>query len=212
MGKKSYADKWFAFLNKLNKMQNQNIEIEQLKKFSGHFQDLVNEIENLITTEKVNSSKTDELVHLTNNLQKFFRESFQEIQKAKIQELIKKLKNNLNKDQGINTEELTLLREVMIGEADNYITNENGKQAWIQKLKEYSSLIGELSQEALSGNYLFKMTGKSVTACRLAQDLNFYFQQAERVQNFNQSVNNGIDNLETKFLIDSLQYKLTSKE
>lgn len=193
-------------------MQNKNNNLEQLKNFSEHFHNLVREIESLIENGQTNSAKTNELAALTQNLQKFFRESYQEVQKSKIQTLINRLKDNLKNHQGIGDENLALLREVMIGDADNYIKNETNTSKWLEKLKEYSSLIDELSHEALSGNYLFKMTGKSVTASRLAQDLNFYFQQAERIKNFEYSISDGIDNVESKFLIETLEYKLHSAD
>ncbi len=147
-----------------------------------------------------------ELNTMSGEMSDFLREEYQLETSAKVKELISKLKNKNN-----NSLDLEVLENYVIGDAKSYVEAfEPTYQNCLQTLLKLTETLKEFDYEKYSDNDLIIYFGKAKTLMKITENISFYLQEKERVNNFKVALSNGIDKVEASFFSDILDFKVKS--
>ncbi len=179
-----------------------NNNVEELNKITEYF---VNSIKDL-NESNIRQENVRHLLMMMNRLRDFLRESYQHNFCKEIENTIEALKKKT-----LNPEQNDLLQNLIIGDAKFYLDSEKNCNEWINILKEEVQNIQNL-KDSENPNSFIEIYGRSLKLQRILEDLNFYTEQKNRINNFTLNTNDGISKEEAECLIDVLKRKLESPE
>ena len=157
--------------------------IETFKKFVEYYDLMVKNFHNSESSDQIRELNT-----MSVEMSDFLREEYQAETSVKVRELINKLKNQNN-----NSLDLEVLENYIIGDAKSYIEAfEPTYQNCLQTLIELTKTLKEFDYE------------------KITENISFYLQEKERINNFKTALSNGIDKVEAHFFSDILDFKLKS--
>lgn len=174
----------------------------------GQFSDLIrqfnNDYEN--TLKKDNEDAYVRFSSLIDALSDSLREYAQEITADQISGLADKLKE----DVPLTEADFVLLKDLIVGDAQSYIDEENNLQDWKNELKRLMGEIGKFSNENPEVKDILKLQALLRDADRVVDDLGFYSGQKDRIQKF-KSAKENLTPEDRDLLFGILNTKLKSK-
>lgn len=137
------------------------------------------------------------------------REALQRSSEKEMSKIVQLLKSS----KPISDEQISLIREWIVGDAKSYLQAENNYQEW---LDEYLRLQGELSayQERgqLSREEIYELQGILEDATRVNHDIINFLEKKERIDNFESNVTDGLKMGDRAILAQILSAMLASKD
>jgi len=133
-------------------------------------------------------------------LESLARETFQ----TKLNEMYWPILDKLEAGQPLTAAEHNILELLMVGEAKYYLKYENEVEAWRSELKR---LVEELKKQQVIGldeiDSLLRLRALCREALRVLPDMAYYFQEIERVRQFEDATRGAID-VETRRALANL--------
>ena len=103
---------------------------------------------------------------------------------------------------------MATLENFAIGDAKLYIENENSFSEWLQDIKSHIESLRNIHQQ----EEILQSYGQCIALNKALQNLNFYLQQKERIENFKKNIQDGINKEEADCLEGALNFKLSNLE
>jgi hypothetical protein len=138
--------------------------------------------------------------------------ALRELHQAITADRIKTIIHKLEKQQPLNSDELTLIRDWIVGDAINYLKDENNINSWMSFLNTLSENLNNLYTEEIQPENVLHLCALSQIAIRLIPNIIFYISERERVARFDRAISDGIDSSEAKAYKDILLAKLQSTD
>ncbi len=133
-------------------------------------------------------------------LESLAREAFQ----TKLNDMYWPILDKLEAGQSLTAAEHNILELLMVGEAKYYLKYENDVEAWRSELKR---LVEELKKQQVIGldeiDSLLRLRAICREALRVLPDMAYYFQEIERVRQFEDATRGAID-VETRRALANL--------
>ena len=104
----------------------------------------------------------------------------------------------------VSDADMRLIRVWVVGDAVAYVREENNFPGWLSKLERVSGLIRDLRSKEMDVDTLVELGGLLTDARGVSRSLALYVNDRERVQRFEQSIENGLDKEERLLLADYL--------
>jgi hypothetical protein len=123
---------------------------------------------------------------------------------------IETIVENLVSDEPLSADDLALVKEWIVGDAEGYTKMENNFNDW---LAEYDRLEGSLARyegRDCSSDELLQLQGILEDATRISYDIATFLEKQERVKHFDDAVADGLDEYERDALARVLANKLRS--
>lgn len=128
------------------------------------------------------------------------RESVQAITRNEMWNVIVRLRAGVD----VSDADMRLIRVWVVGDAVAYVREENNFPGWLSKLDRVSGLIRDLRSKEMDVDTLVELGGLLTDARGVSRSLALYVNDRERVQRFEQSIENGLDKEERLLLADYL--------
>lgn len=153
----------------------------------------------------INTKPTQNKSHIPIPLQKlknYARETYQDIYREDIKEIIRKLKTK----QQLNNEEMSLMEQWMIGDLEMYAVIEKHYDEWIQNLNEFSTQLKQFENPTIvtDESQLLALQGLIIEIEHNLHDLEKFQYVMDRIKRYKQYV--GVD---TSSLTDTQRYHLS---
>ncbi len=132
------------------------------------------------------------------------REEMQKKTSSKIKEIINKLKSH----EPISTEEISLIKIWIVGDAEGYTKMENNLQDWISEYERLEKSLANYENKDCSSEDLLKLHGILEDAIRVSYDIANLLEKRDRINKFESAVADGLDKDERDFLVKILLGKL----
>lgn len=123
---------------------------------------------------------------------------------------IKKIINKLRSDQRMSTEEITLIKAWIVGDATGYTKMENNFQDWISEYERLRRSLSDYEKKDCSPEDLLMLHGILEDATRISYDIAIFLEKKERIKKFESVVADGLDQGEREVLVKVLTRKLQS--
>lgn len=136
------------------------------------------------------------------------RELWQEQMRPKVAELISSLKKN----RPLSEEEMKLLRNWMVGDAEHYARLENNFNDWIEEVRRLSGIFSSFKDSQLGEGDLRKIQAHLLDLHSTLDDVIRYLEIKERISRFERSAAEGIDKESAKSLVEIINSMLESEE
>ncbi len=118
------------------------------------------------------------------------REAFQ----AKLEDMYWSILDKLEDGQPLTTAEHNILELLIVGEAKYYLKSEDDVDNWRSELKR---LVEEIKKQQMAGvdeiDSLMRLRALCREALRVVPDITYYFQELERVRQFEEATRGAID-------------------
>lgn len=134
------------------------------------------------------------------------REEVQRKTSSEIQNIIGKLRSGYE----ISSEEITLVKTWIIGDAVGYTTTENNLQDWISEYERLRESLKGYENKFCSSEELLKLHGMLEDASRISYDIANFLEKKDRINKFESAVSDGMDKAERDLLVNLLTVKLQS--
>ena len=148
-------------------------------------------------------SLTPQLTQLTGAL----RETYQSSVAAPVRAVIAKLKAGT----ALNSDEIALIEDFVVGDAEAYTRVENDFQNWISELARLVKSLGDKS-DRLQGSVILDAMGEVQDARRVLGDICNYMEQQERVARYKRTMAKGLDAGSASILVEILERQLASAD
>jgi hypothetical protein len=135
------------------------------------------------------------------------REELQKLTAGAMKPIIHKLKKN----EPLSPEEKGLVEMWIVGDAEGYTQMENDYHEWLEEFRRLGRVIGDQGMLPSALPEMLKLYGSLEDAVRLAADLQFFLEEKERVDRFQQAIQN-LSASDAELLANILQEKLSSPE
>ncbi|MEW5822518.1 MAG: hypothetical protein AB1782_20155 [Cyanobacteriota bacterium] len=160
-------------------------------------------------TQKHSSAANYQLVQMKlSELSGALREMHQAMTQKEMKIVIAKLGNN----EPLTSDEIDLIREWIVGDAESYITCERNFNAWLSLFTRLARELKDLYASDISPQKVLELSGLTQIAMRLIPNILYYSSEKERVAAFDRAVSDGIDSEEAKAYRNILQAKLDSTD
>lgn len=174
------------------------------------FSHLVDEL--LSTFERArkleDSSVFASLQAVLDDLRGDLRESVQTLTREDMWNVIKRLRDGAD----ISDEEMELIRLWVIGDAAEYVDEENNFDDWIQEFDRLTDQIRGLREGAVEVGRLGELRALIKDARGVAWSISRYLQDRERVQHFEQTIAGGLDGRARDMLANILARSFNSDQ
>lgn len=160
-------------------------------------------------TQKQQTATNYQLVQMKlSELSGALREMHQAMTKKQMKQIIQKL----DKNQPLAQEEIELIREWIIGDAESYITLEKNFNAWLSLFTRLVKELEEVYHEDINPQKVLELGGLTQIASKLIPSIIYYISEKERVAAFDRAVSDGIDSYEAEAYKNMLLAKLDSTD
>lgn len=178
---------------------------------SDPLQEIIQELKTSIERTKTHASTTNyQLVQMKlSELGGALREMHQAMTQRDMRVII----NKLGKNEPLDDEQVDLIKDWIVGDAENYLDLEKNFNAWTSL---FTRLTGELEQaynsSDVSPSKVLELMGLTLIAMRLIPNIVYYAGEKERVAAFKRAVSDGIDSYEAEAYKNILKAKLESTD
>lgn len=162
-------------------------------------------VNNALGNAKEQKSDFDRIYAAMDELKISMRERVQEIIRPEAENILRALKANIP----LSAQQLKLLRQLIVGDAENYLRQENDYYTWHRELKRLSGIVASVNPETESLEELAAMQGSVSDALNLIPSIQRYLEARDRVLRFEQSTSN-IDPMTAELLCKLIEKKLQS--
>lgn len=138
--------------------------------------------------------------------------ALREMHQAMTQKAMRVIIKKLDKNQPLTTEEIELVREWIIGDAESYVTIERNFNAWLSLFGRLTGELEEIYHEDISPQKVLELGGLTQIASKLIPSIIFYISEKDRVAAFDRAVSDGIDSYEAEAYKNMLLAKLESTD
>lgn len=170
--------------------------------------EIVQELNASLERAKNNKTATNyELVQMKlSELKGALRELHQAMTKKEIKIIIDKLA----KHAPITQDELDLMRDWIVGEAESYTANEKNFNNWLSLFDKLMKDLQELYNTDVTPTKVMQLSGLTQIGIRLIPHIVFYISEQERAAAFERAVSDGLDDFEATAYHDILMAKMES--
>lgn len=134
------------------------------------------------------------------------REEAQKRTSDDIRKIIKKLRS----DERLSSEEITLIKAWITGDATGYTKMENNFQDWLSEYERLRRSLSDYEKKACSPEDLLMLHGILEDAIRITYDIAIFLEKKDRIKKFESVVADGLDQDERQMLVKVLTRKLDS--
>lgn len=177
---------------------------------SDPLQEIIQELKTSIERTKTHSSTTNyQLVQMKlSELSGALREMHQAMTQKQMREII----NKLGKNQPLRDDQVELIKDWIVGDAENYIECEKNFNAWISLFSRLTNELEQVYTSDISSKKVLELMGLTLIAMRLIPNIVYYSGEKERVAAFERAVSDGIDSYEAEAYKNILKAKLESTD
>lgn len=134
----------------------------------------------------------------------------EEVQQKTSSEL-KKIIDKLQSSNPMTTEEITLIKAWIVGDAIGYTKMENNFQDWLSEYERLEKSLASYENKDCSPEDLLKLHGILEDTTRVSYDIANFLEKKDRINKFESAVADGLDKDERDILVKVLTGKLQSK-
>lgn len=135
------------------------------------------------------------------------RERFQESGRAVIAQITGVLRSNAL----LTPEQLALMKQWVVGDAEAYVAAENNAPDWLAEMQRLGQAIEQVGSGPMDAGVMQQLRGLLRDAIRTAWDLNYYLDSKERIVRFDETTKE-LDREQRELLMQMLYDKLKSNE
>lgn len=138
------------------------------------------------------------------------KNSIREEIQTKTSATIKRIIKQLQSDERIAPQDISLIKAWIIGDAIGYTNTENDFEDWISEYKRLQHSLADYENKDCSSEELLTLLGLLEDATRITYDIANFLEKKERIQQFDTATRDGLDKNERDILAQTLIRKLHS--
>lgn len=136
--------------------------------------------------------------------------AFRELYQAVTADSIKDVINKLDKKAPLNTEDIKLIRNWIVGDAETYLNNENSFNDWVKLFNNILDTVETQYDLNIIPDKILQLGAFIQIVNRLIPNINYYISERDRILSFERATSGGIDVSEATVYKDILLAKLES--
>lgn len=177
---------------------------------SDPLQEIIQELKTSIARTKTHASTTNyQMVQMKlSELSGALREMHQAMTQKEMRIII----NKLGKNQPLDDDQVELIRDWVVGDAENYVECEKNFNAWLSLFSRLTTELEQIYSSDISSKKVLELMGLTLIAMRLIPNILYYSGEKERVAAFDRAVSDGIDSYEAEAYKNILKAKLDSTD
>lgn len=138
--------------------------------------------------------------------------ALRELHQAMTQKKMAVIIQKLGKNEPLADDEVELIREWIVGDAESYLTCERNFNAWLSLFNKLARDLQQVYNSEIHPTKVLELGGLTQIAMRLIPNIIYYIDERERVAAFDRAVSDGIDSFEAEAYRDILLAKLESTD